>query len=574
VPTATVTIGRGTDLPVDVTLANYLTYFGNFSDGLSPVIYDTDGSIIDSVFGVGASASVLGFAGSAWSNNGSICQYVEGQAVINGAIAVSDTTMGITIAHEVGHLIGMDHTQLDSVQGLSTGNYPLMYPIAFRSVLSLHEDDAAAVTALYPDTTVNANYGTLTGSFTTAGGAPILGANIYAQGTGGVFSVVSDYLVQGTGFFKLLLRPGTYALRAEAISTDFTDGSGVGPYSEDLNQPSFQPPLYVGGVPMANIALGGNSTPTQFVVTAGCAFTATFHIDGTGSLGGGCGPGPPVQRTFVASFGSDSNITTSCGFSNPCRGFTAALSVTQPGGEIVALDAAGYGAVTITKSVTITANPGFYAGISASSGNGVTIATAGVDVVLRGLNINGIGGVNGISMTNGTSLTIEKCVISNFSSAGVVANANASVRISDSTIRGNFDGILARGGALLDVSRSSLKGNSHMGVLVQGDVASVVTGGTVSDTVATGNGTGFASLSSGGIAQLALSRSTASFNTTAGALAQVSGGTALLTLGRTVVTGNGIGLDNVGATIESRGNNMVRQNSTNTSGTITAFSGP
>ena len=55
----------------------------------------------------------------------------------------------------------------------------------------------------------------------------------------------------------------------------------------------------------------------------------------------------------------------------------------DPGGEIVALDAAGYGAVNINKSVTIVANPGFYAGITASSGTAVTINTAAVNVTHR-----------------------------------------------------------------------------------------------------------------------------------------------------------------------------------------------
>src|SRR6185369_11372319 len=57
-----------------------------------------------------------------------------------------------------------------------------------------------------------------------------------------------------------------------------------------------------------------------------------------------------LPRTFVASFGLDSN---GCSLSSPCRGFTKALAVTDPGGEIVVLDSAGYGAVTIDKSVSI-----------------------------------------------------------------------------------------------------------------------------------------------------------------------------------------------------------------------------
>ena len=161
-------------------------------------------------------------------------------------------------------------------------------------------------------------------------------------------------------------------------------------------------------------------------------------------------PAQAVQRTFVASFGNDANTATNCGFANPCRGFTAALGVTDPGGEIVALDAAGYGAVTINKSVTITANPGFYAGISAATGNAVTIATASVNVILRGLNINSLGAVNGVSMTNGASLSIENCLISNFSAtdaAGVHVLNAATVKIVDSTFRGNYVGAWLQGGA-------------------------------------------------------------------------------------------------------------------------------
>ena len=173
-----------------------------------------------------------------------------------------------------------------------------------------------------------------------------------------------------------------------------------------------------------------------------------------------------VQRTFVASFGNDANTATNCGFTNPCRGFTAAHSVTSSGGEIIALDAAGYGAIAITKSITITANQGFYAGISASSGNAVTIATAAVNVTLRGLNINGIGGANGISMTNGSRLSIENCVISNFSGAGLVVNANAVIRVLDSIFRDNGDGILLDGGVTASVSGSKFLGNGDRGIFL------------------------------------------------------------------------------------------------------------
>jgi hypothetical protein len=114
-----------------------------------------------------------------------------------------------------------------------------------------------------------------------------------------VFSIVSDYLEQGTGYFRLLLPPGTYTLRAEAIATEFTSGSSVGPYSETLGGLSFLAPLYVGGVAMAPVTLG-NGTPTQITITAGCAATVAFRIDGTGSVGGNCNSGVKSAITSPA----------------------------------------------------------------------------------------------------------------------------------------------------------------------------------------------------------------------------------------------------------------------------------
>ena len=61
-------------------------------------------------------------------------------------------------------------------------------------------------------------------------------------------------------------------------------------------------------------------------------------------------PALAVQRTFVASTGADTNP---CTLTLPCRGFAAAVTAVGFNGEVVVLDSAGYGAVTIDKSVTI-----------------------------------------------------------------------------------------------------------------------------------------------------------------------------------------------------------------------------
>ena len=308
--TATFAFSRGPDLPVDVTSANYTMYFGNFSDAKNPVIYDSDGSIIDLVLGTGASSSVLGFAGSAWSG----CNYAEGQAVINGRIAVSSTTMTTVLAHELGHLIGLDHTQIDAAQGLdpSGANFPLMYPIAYRATATLADDDIAAVSALYPAPTLATFYGTLQGNFRLADGVtPVRGANIWAEEntTGKVFSVVSDYLKQGTGFFKMLLPPGVYTLHAEAVDTRFNGGSSVGPYSANSSDASFQSPMYTGTTPMAPLTFG-NSAPIQITITAACTATADFRFNGAGSVSGNCVTTPPPPAPPPTGNARLANIST------------------------------------------------------------------------------------------------------------------------------------------------------------------------------------------------------------------------------------------------------------------------
>lgn len=305
--TASITLSRGADLPVDVTTANYLTYYNNTSDGIFPVIYDTDGSLIDLILGANQKSSVVGFAGSSFSL-APTCQYTEGQAIISGFLNTSDTTMTNVTAHEIGHLIGLGHTQLDSDQGLAQANYPLMYPTAFRGTQTLHEDDEAFISKLYPDPSFSSVYGQISGNFVLADGVTaVRGANLWATETttGKVYSIVSDFRSQGTGFFSLSLPAGLYELRAGTVRTP---NSGIGPYSA-AGGLSFQPPLYVGGVPMATVTLG-NATPTTFYISAGCAATATFRIDGTGSIGGNCTPAGSYTLT-VTKAGSGTGTVSS-----------------------------------------------------------------------------------------------------------------------------------------------------------------------------------------------------------------------------------------------------------------------
>src|SRR5262245_32593381 len=55
-------------------------------------------------------------------------------------------------------------------------------------------------------------------------------------------------------------------------------------------------------------------------------------------------------RTWVSGVGDDANP---CSRTAPCKTFAGAISKTQVNGEINCLDPGGFGALTITKSITV-----------------------------------------------------------------------------------------------------------------------------------------------------------------------------------------------------------------------------
>ena len=129
-----------------------------------------------------------------------------------------------------------------------------------------------------------------------------------------------------------------------------------------------------------------------------------------------------ASRTWVSGVGDDANP---CSRTAPCKTFAGAISKTAVCGEIDALDPAGYGAVTITKGITI--DGGSYASVLVSGTNGIVVQIAGTDtcsqtVILRNLSINGIGsGINGIRLLGGvvTNLHVEHVSIQRFTNRGI-----------------------------------------------------------------------------------------------------------------------------------------------------------
>jgi hypothetical protein len=279
-----------------------------------------------------------------------------------------------------------------------------------------------------------------------------------------------------------------------------------------------------------------------------------------------------ATRTWVSGVGDDVNP---CSRTAPCKTFAGAISKTFIGGEINAMDFGGFGAITITKSITIDGGAAF-ASILASNTNGVNvnIAVNGNDpqrrVTLRRLSINGTGasgtigtstGIRGVNASNFTSLEVENCYIQNFTTVGIDVNAsgNPLVSIKDTNIGNTATGVAlttAAGGVLTGVIEETRVNNcATVGINVK-DRAFVTIRNSVMQ--GTGVGTGVQVTAPSNVAGVNL-ENTVLFNWATG-FAAGSGGTKA-DLSNTSILNNTTGVSTGGATVNSHGNNTFGQNS-------------
>jgi len=270
-----------------------------------------------------------------------------------------------------------------------------------------------------------------------------------------------------------------------------------------------------------------------------------------------------ASRTWVSGVGDDANP---CSRTAPCKTFAGAISKTAAGGEIDALDPGGFGAVTITKAITIDGG-GSLASVLVSGTNGIVVSAGASDVVtIRNIAVNGIGtGVNGIRFLSGGALHVERCVIFGFAGTGIDAEPAGSSQlfVLDTVVRDNGgSGILIRPGgsgvqAMLDGVR--LDGNFY-GVRAESKAYA-----TIRNSVASGNIAGFQAVSTGTGAQINLENSTAVSNGTGVA---TSGGTAYIFMSNSTIMSNSRGIDNsTGGNVYSFGDNRIFANGT--TGTLT-----
>jgi len=233
-----------------------------------------------------------------------------------------------------------------------------------------------------------------------------------------------------------------------------------------------------------------------------------------------------ATRTWVSGVGDDANP---CSRTAPCKTFAGAISKTAVDGEIDALDPAGYGAVTITKAITIDGND--VGSILASLTNGVIVnitATSGSNTVeLRRISINGAGtGLVGIKMSNtniaNVKVFIEGCVIFGF-------RGSPGRGIEDS--RNN--------GGTLVVEHTLLKNNLTQGIIVQSSTSTIRA--SLNDVTSYGNQWG---VLAHGVVNMSCHFCVANNNSTIGFGAETAG---QLDIINSNASHNGTGVDSNGA---------------------------
>ncbi len=202
------------DITDDIDSSNYNDYYVDSSDdpglndGINPIIFDDDGSIVVDLFGSGNEFSVLGFSGPD-GLNADQDTILDAQAVYNcrclsgnaagacsgssGTIVFTEDDLDFTMTHETGHLIGLDHTQVNQTIAESGGcdtsvtdecdDIPTMYPQSVDAAdqQTPTREDEVIVLTLYGNSTWEDDKVTVTGTLTDRNGDALRCADIQAH---------------------------------------------------------------------------------------------------------------------------------------------------------------------------------------------------------------------------------------------------------------------------------------------------------------------------------------------------------------------------------------------------------
>lgn len=370
-------------LDFDVTGSNFDPILNNPSLlGYTPIVFDDDGSVLDALYGTGASNNILGLAGPLIPDSGQFANEIpESQAIfngkfINGIDTQSDPEKTLdsfkgTVIHEIGHGIGLDHSQIN-VNAIKPGStqtlrdaVPLEFPVAVNDLFEIRRDDVSSVSFLYPNQSELSKFGKIKGKvFRQDGVTPVLGANVIARNINNptleAISCVSDFLETSTGEYILFaVPPGQYKLEIEPIDLSFVEGSGVGPYTKTKSDKSFQNPVPEGFYTGPDLPITTDSNDALIIdVQAGQTINdaniiaSTTFIPGSSTSSGGSSniseeePNNSVSEAQLIP----SNVTISGNASTSDEG--RITLVTESGIELILSDIFKF---TVTQSSSLNA---------------------------------------------------------------------------------------------------------------------------------------------------------------------------------------------------------------------------
>lgn len=270
----------------------------------NPIIFDANGQLAAAL---GVSSTVIGFArecaldattghltGAALVLNGKFQDGINTPSASPPNYELTANEFDEAITHEIGHLLGLDHSQinlnlltqqsfpcdLDNLAGL-----PLMFPEEICQARKdaglpvLSPDDASWISKLYPNSNTASGYGTISGTiYFSDGVTPVQGANVIArlvddpntpqdESRRVAVSAISGYLFTGNpgqsvtasmadanenntngaqdgsrnpkwiGYYEIEVPPGTYTVEVESVYSGFISGSHIGPLLQPVPLP-------------------------------------------------------------------------------------------------------------------------------------------------------------------------------------------------------------------------------------------------------------------------------------------------------------------------------------------------
>jgi len=293
-----------------------------------------------------------------------------------------------------------------------------------------------------------------------------------------------------------------------------------------------------------------------------------------------------ATRTWISGVGDDANP---CSRTAPCKTFAGAISKTAAGGEINCIDPGGFGAVTITKAISLICDH-VENGVLVSAGNGINVVAGATDVVLlSGFDIQGFGsGTSGVRFTSGAGLHIKNSTIRGFRGSGgyainfISSSTTGSTLTVDNVLLADNGASAGVSGAILvqpavnvpvviNISNSRILDNNRGGIRIDASAAGSSVKGAISGSQIVDNQIGVYARSApgGGTVNVTLTDSVVSGNGSTGVLSE----DALVTINASgnTITQNGNGLRSLtGGNLVTFGDNVLAGNNNNGSFTATA----